>query len=84
MGTRYRAFTQERHSPELTRKLVYASRQEEQLTRVLAPFVGNKYDEVIFLMSGTTRTFYGGRDEKKGNQILHDKCDGHPWEMNNF
>ena len=57
---------------------------EEQLTRVLVPLVGNKYDAVIFLMSGTTLTFYGGRDEKKEKQIRNDKCDGNPWEVNNF
>ena len=67
MGTRYGAFTQEHHSVELARELVCTSRQEEQLTRMLAPFVGNTYDAVIFLMSGTTRTFYGGRDEKTEN-----------------
>ena len=56
MGTRYRAFTQEHPSAELARELVCTSRQEEQLTRML-----------ILLMSGASRTFYGGRDEKTEN-----------------
>ena len=30
----------------------------------------NKYDAVISLMSGTTWTFYGGRDEKKENKYV--------------
>ena len=45
-------------------------RPGRQLARVLVLLVGNKYDAVIFLMSGTTRTFYGGHDEKRENKYV--------------